>query len=85
MRRIITLAIIILATATALHARKITGKVHHNKKGLPGVVVSDGIKFTHTNPDGTFTIDTHKYATWVQFHIKDPYGIDSNPAIELAY
>ena len=56
---------IFLATATALHAKKITGKVHHNKKGIPGVVVSDGVKFTVTNPDGTFTIDSHKDARHV--------------------
>ncbi|MBR5183162.1 MAG: calcineurin-like phosphoesterase C-terminal domain-containing protein, partial [Bacteroidales bacterium] len=65
MKRTLIIAMIFLATATALHAKKITGKVHHNKKGLPGVVVSDGIKFTITNPDGTFTIDTHKDARHV--------------------
>ena len=65
MKRTLIIAMIFLATATALHAKKITGKVHHNKKGLPGVVVSDGVKFTITNPDGTFTIDTHKDARHV--------------------
>ena len=32
-----------------------------------------------------FRAKVSKEATWVQFHIKDPYGIESNPAIELAY
>ncbi|MBQ2133551.1 MAG: phosphoesterase, partial [Bacteroidales bacterium] len=65
MKRIFTVAILLMATFSILNAKEVKGRVYHNKKGLPDVVVSDGVKFTTTDKEGNFTINTHKDATHV--------------------
>lgn len=65
MKKILTAAILFLAAASVLDAKEITGRVHHNKKGIANVVVSDGKNFTLTDKDGNFTINTHKDARHV--------------------
>ena len=65
MKRIFTVAILLMASFSILNAKEVKGRVYHNKKGLPNVVVSDGVKFTTTDKDGNFTINTHKDATHV--------------------
>ena len=58
-------AMLFVAALSSLEAKEIKGKVHHNKKGIADVVVSDGVKFTVTDKEGNFTINTHKDAKHV--------------------
>ena len=44
-----------VAALSSLEAKEIKGKVHHNKKGIADVVVSDGVKFTVTDKEGNST------------------------------
>jgi glycerophosphoryl diester phosphodiesterase len=55
----------LLFLAFPLQAKKVKGSVQCGDKALAGVVVSDGYRFTTTQADGTFTLDTHKEARFV--------------------
>ena len=65
MKKILSAVILFLAATSLLDAKEISGRVHHNKKGIANVVVSDGKNFTLTDKDGNFTINTHKDARHV--------------------
>ena len=62
---IILLAVIYLTPATSLEAKVVKGSVKSGDKSLPGVIVSDGFRFTTTAEDGSFSIKTHKKARYV--------------------
>ena len=58
---ILTACLIVLPA----QARKVRGNVSSEGKALPGVIVSDGYRFTSTKADGSFTLNTHKDARFV--------------------
>lgn len=60
MKSILTKSTILLCMLLAMetaHAGDITGKVTCNGKGVPGVVVTDGIDCVQTGPDGSYTLE----------------------------
>ena len=62
MKKFLFLIICLSLTAFTLEAKKVKGSVKSGDAPLAGVVVSDGYRFTTTQADGTFTLNTHKDA-----------------------
>lgn len=72
MKKLIFSVALLMALWTETDAREITGKVHCNKKGLSGVVVTDGTRFTTTNQNGFYTLDVNDEADFI--YIVTPSG-----------
>lgn len=62
MKKFILSALAALILLLPLEAKKVKGSVSCEGKGLSGVIVSDGYRFTKTLADGSFTLDTHRDA-----------------------
>ena len=65
MKKLLNVLIVLALLALPLEAKKVKGSVKCDGKALAGVVVSDGYRFTTTQADGSFTLDTHKEARYV--------------------
>ena len=65
MKKLLNVILVLSLIALPLEAKKVKGSVKCGETALPGVVVSDGYRFTTTQPDGTFTFNTHKDARYV--------------------
>lgn len=55
----------LLALSPTLDAKVVKGSVKSGDTALPGVIVSDGYRFTRTGADGKFSINTHRDARFV--------------------
>lgn len=65
MKKTVLLILTAFLTIAPLQARKVKGKVTAQGAPLEKVLVSDGYRFTVTQSDGSFTLNTHKDARYV--------------------
>ena len=65
MKKTVLLILTAFLAIAPLQARKVKGKVTAQGAPLEKVLVSDGYRFTVTQSDGSFTLNTHKDARYV--------------------
>lgn len=58
MRRLLAVLTILAMMAPVLRARRVEGRVHCGSRLLSGIVVTDGVNFVKTSPEGTFRLET---------------------------
>ena len=58
MRRLLAVLTILAMMAPVLRARRVEGRVHCGSRLLSGIVVTDGVNFVKTGPEGTFRLET---------------------------
>lgn len=63
---------LMIASAASIMAKDVTGRVHSNGQGLPGVVVTDGTNFTITDKDGAYAMSAQDDADFI--YIVTPSG-----------
>lgn len=58
MRRLLAVLTILTIMVPGLWARRVEGRVHCGSRLLSGIVVTDGVNFVKTGPEGTFRLET---------------------------
>lgn len=76
MKKNLVLLLVSLVLCLPVAARKVSGTVEGEGTRLPGVIVTDGYRFTRTDAKGAFTLDTHKDARFVYVVTPSGYTAD---------
>ena len=71
-----TLILLALLVCTLAEARKVSGRVHSGGEALPGVIVTDGQRFTTTRRNGVFRLRVADDAAFVQVVTPTGYTAD---------
>ena len=85
MKKTVLLILTAFLAIAPLQARKVKGKVTAQGAPLEKVLVSDGYRFTVTQSDGSFTLNTHKDARYVFVITPSGYVADFSSGVPQFY
>ena len=84
MKRALFISLLILVSFS-LPAKKITGNVHCGDQMIPGVIVTDGFRFTTTDKQGFFKLKIKGESRYVQIVTPSGYTADYTTGSPLFY
>lgn len=78
MRRFLAVLTILTVLSPILWARRVEGRVHSGARLLSGIIVSDGVNFTKTGPEGTFRLETSNENSFISVVVPEGFTITAD-------
>lgn len=75
MRRFLAVLTLSAVLAPTLWARRVEGRVHSGSRLLSGIIVTDGVNFTKTGPEGTFRLDAADANTFISVVVPEGFTV----------